>query len=122
MRSKATQLQREKGVLASMSSSSSAGFRNTQLNGGGSARTRAMMSVDFGGQMRGNSGHAYGQRVNVMVKKCGALEMRAVKAEAELADANDLIEKLQGEIEECRDRDDALWTRIESNGACEEGP
>ena len=123
MRSKATQLQREKGALASATAAASGGpaFRSTQLSSGASARSRAMMMPgggDYGGpmQMRGNSGHAYGQRVNVMVKKCGALEMRAVKAEAELADANDLIERLEGDIGGLRDREAALCARIEDYG------
>ena len=49
--------------------------------------------------MMSNSNHKYTQRVNVMMKKYGLLELRAAKAEAELAEAQDRINSLNEKIE-----------------------
>ena len=103
MRAKATQLQREKGALASsaLAGTSLSTFRKTQLTTDslvlGSKNKDLIMS---------NSNHKQNQRINVLMKKYSILELRAAQAEAELAEAKDLVHALNDKIHVLDEREE----------------
>lgn len=103
-RAKATQLKREKAALASSADAAGVGMRRTTLTGS---------SV-----IAGVSGHAHSQRMSVMVKRCGAFELRAARAEGELADAVDRIAELESELEVYQESEASHYAKEKEMGTC----
>ena len=64
----------------------------------------------------GVSGHVHSQRMSVMVKRCGAFEVRAARAEGELADAFDRIAELESELEVYQESESSHYAKEKEMG------